>query len=301
MHGLIAAQNNTIAVLAARLDDVTTATAPSAPAARASCDSHRIASLKAQMKATATKVSKLATTLVERVQESVNLRMDRFFENFIENKIKSLKPDVDFVGLLEDQSAATKSLLLDYNEVVKSRCAEVSAAARAEIGAAFDRLKPLFDALVLKSEFETVAANSHKHNLISQCAERKPDRGVEVPWETDTSSLSVSGGACADSLDTPNCFREEIVAGPLDHISTWPFARLTGVKTLSLNDKAGSVLSYDDASSRCGFLIHSAPIPKAIKPENLVPYLFANDDVSSECGALFNLNAFPPCGCDLTT
>ena len=68
MQGLIVAQNTTITVPAARLDDVSIAMAPSAPAALASCDSHRIAALEAQMSATATKVSKLATILAEELK-----------------------------------------------------------------------------------------------------------------------------------------------------------------------------------------------------------------------------------------
>ena len=100
-----------------------------------------------------------------------------------------------------------------------------------------------------------------------------------------------------DAFDVAMPGGEGHLSGPCDHVNTWPSARLSGLRTVELNGKVGSIISFDDPTQRCGFLIHGDPEPKAIKPANLIPYRHSNDDVCRLCSEPINFCSFPPCGC----
>ena len=84
-----------------------------------------------------------------------------------------------------------------------------------------------------------------------------------------------------------------------EHVTTWPHARLSGLKTGRLNGRVGEILSVDSATGRCGFLLHGDSEPKSVKPSNLIPYRHTKDDVCKLCSDPINLCVSPPCGCTL--
>ena len=81
------------------------------------------------------------------------------------------------------------------------------------------------------------------------------------------------------------------------NICNTDYVRLTGLKTFALNNRAGTVISYDHTSQRYGVLLHGDSAPKAVKASNLVSYSYDGNDLCIGCHQKFNLHAFPACAC----
>ena len=77
------------------------------------------------------------------------------------------------------------------------------------------------------------------------------------------------------------------------------YVRLQGLKSAKLNGSPGSVVEYVVGSGRYGVLLHGSSVPKAIKPENMVPYLFKDQELCPNCHKVLNLFSFPACGCKI--
>ena len=72
-------------------------------------------------------------------------------------------------------------------------------------------------------------------------------RGDESAHHTEVAEDC--GGADPAAHIAPSC-------GELNHICTWPWARLAELKASMLNGQAGTILDFDEDTRRCAFLIH---------------------------------------------
>ena len=103
---------------------------------------------------------------------------------------------------------------------------------------------------------------------------------------------AMDDGLPADGLCSA-CLGDAFRAGGVE------FVRLTGLKVAMLNGCVGTIVEYDEAKLRFGISVHGHGAPKAVKAENLLPYVLSEEDRCPECSDLVNLHAFPPCACDI--
>ena len=105
-----------------------------------------------------------------------------------------------------------------------------------------------------------------------------------MPWQSDDAS-PVGGDSQPDFLQ---------------HIVTYPYVRLQGLKAAGMNGRAGTIISQQP-NGRLGVILHDNKKSVSLNPCNLIPYHFQDSDCCLSCNGTFNLCAFPPCDCSTKT
>lgn len=152
-------------------------------------------------------------------------------------------------------------------------------------------LKVKFDGVSSKDMSDTMSCQSAKeYHDISDKYSISPDIEEAVPTEwvdpnTETDELS-------DEEPRP-CF-----------LRTFPYARLTDLKTERLNGLCGELLEHPLSlcdKERVPFLVSATKERIKVKQCNLKAYKCQEDDLCTACCQVINLSAFPPCMCSTSS
>ena len=275
LESLVSAQNSTIAILLQTVENFKISVPGSlSGAAGASTPSgahdgvvpslcHRVDALEAQNKTSSKALMSLSTSLASAVTASVELRTQDLVrkDSFIELAKTAVSRDM----LQEVLSAAGAEQMGKFGEITQSTAAKLVEGVEKIVRKLDENFSSQLAELVQRiSVLEKAPGISNAPQL---CPEHSPTTmaGAEpdCPQHNPGSPLDV---------DSP--YQLVFCSSPIDHITTFPWARLDGLKTKSLNGKVGAISHYDDEKQRYASTVHGELMPKAIKAANLIPYVF---------------------------
>ena len=182
MEGLLVAQNNTIAALAARLDSCTAAVGCEQSLQDSGSTAQRIETLEAQNKASAKAISVLASSLGTVVETSLAKRMQKHIEDFEHMNVK-----VD----------SFRSLIGEMANLTDTKFEQVDSKVESVGKSCLDAVEKLF--VQLQEKLSDLGCKEQLLLLSQRCDGLEARHSAaSIPCETTASGSDACIGACND-------------------------------------------------------------------------------------------------------